>query len=82
MEKTDQPITAEKIKLLLAEQLGLNSDDISNEDSLIEDLHMSPADLTDFLETLSAKNADTSAVDLTEIETVEELLEQLGINDY
>lgn len=70
--------TKDTVKKLLAEQIGVEPDDIGEEDFLIEDLHMSPADLTDFVEKLEASGFPTHGLDLTEIETVEDLLEKLS----
>lgn len=71
-----------KVKRILSEYLGIEPDDISEEDSLIGDLHMKPSDLTDFLEILETEGINTSSLDLTEIETFAELIEELGDNYY
>lgn len=67
----------EKVLNLLSEHLGVEKEDILIEDSFSEDLHMSPANMTDFLEALNQLGIETSKIDMTEIETVEEFLEQL-----
>ena len=66
------------VKKHLAEYLGVEIEDIDDEDSLTQDLHMRPSDLTDFLETLKTNNIDTNTVDLTEIETVGELIDAVN----
>ncbi|OGM13690.1 hypothetical protein A3A76_02650 [Candidatus Woesebacteria bacterium RIFCSPLOWO2_01_FULL_39_23] len=66
-----------KIKTLLAEQLGLGQEDIHEDDSLRDDLHMSSTDLTDFSELLSENKFDTTLIDFINIETVGELIESI-----
>jgi acyl carrier protein len=66
----------EKITKLLADFLGVEPSDITDDDSLIEDLHMTPSDLSDFSELLAKSGFDTSTLDLTEIETVSDLYEK------
>ena len=70
---------AKKIKSALANYLGLEPEDISDDDSLTADLHMKPTDLTDFAESLENINIDTSKLDFTEIDTFSDLLENLDI---
>ena len=65
------------IRKLLAYHLGLEPTDIEDEDSLTIDLHMTPADLTDFIETLNSNGFDSSKLDFSEIETFGELNEKL-----
>lgn len=68
-------------KETLANFLGVEVDDISNEDSLSEDLHMQASDLSDFLGKLEALDFDVTKTDLTKIETVEDLMESLEIEE-
>ena len=70
--------TPEYIKGLLAEQIGVEPDDIKDEDAFSDELHMSAADLSDFSESLTNSGIDTSKLDLTQIETVGDLLEALS----
>lgn len=72
---------ANSVKTLIARGLGIETQDISDDDSLTEDLHMRATDLTDLLEALSENDFDTSRLDLTAIETVSELIEALGVGD-
>jgi len=65
----------EKIKKLLAEAIGVEPEDIKNEDSLIHELHMSPADLAEFSEILQNSGFKITPGDLAEIETFEDLTE-------
>ncbi len=66
------------IKNLLAEQIGVEPDDIKGEDTFADDLHMTATNLSDFVESLSTKGIDTTNIDLTEITTVEDLIELLS----
>lgn len=64
---------------MLAAQIGVEPEDLSDEDSFVEDLHMTHADLTDFSHKLESDGVDPSEVDFTTIETLGELLESLGL---
>jgi len=68
---------ADGIKELLAQHLGLEPEDINEDDSLGGDLHMSATDLANFVETLGDEGIDTSPLDLPNIETVSDLIESL-----
>lgn len=67
----------EKINKLLADFLGIEPADLTEDDSLTEDLHMTPTDLTDFVEILKSAGIDTSILNMAEIETLEDLHEKL-----
>lgn len=69
-----------KIQTELANYLGIEPEDIEDESSLTEDLHMKATDLTDFLEILARMGYDTSGVDLTEIDTFLEFVESITDN--
>jgi len=58
--------------------LGVEPDDISEEDSMAVDLHMGITEISDFLETLKDKGMVTEKIDLSEIDTVGELIEALN----
>ena len=73
----DETLNKNKIKELLASQIGVESDDIDEEDFFTEDLHMTPTDLTDFTNVLEKEGFNTAKVDFTEIETVGDLIEAL-----
>lgn len=74
MEKSDISFAVNKI---LADFLGVEPSDISEDDSLTEDLHMTAIDLTDFTEILKTAGFETSKLDMTEVETLEDLYEKL-----
>jgi acyl carrier protein len=67
--------TENTIIKLLAEHIGVEPEDIKPDDFFFDDLHMSPADLSDFMEILTANGIDVSKIDLSTIEAVEDLLE-------
>lgn len=77
MKQTDLEKTKEVIKKLLAEHIGVEPDDINDDDSFIEDLHMNPSELTDFSEKLRQAGFEISGVDFTNLTKVEDLAEEL-----
>lgn len=86
MKKNNQPTSNSNnivglIKEVLAEQIGVEPEDIHDEDSFKDDLHMSPVDLTDFINALQDKGIDTSKIDLVQISTVENLIELLSFEE-
>ena len=70
------------VKTCLADHVGLDIDDISDEDTFMDDLHMQPTEFSDFLEELTEKGLDTQHVDLSTITTVGELIESLSSHIY
>ena len=77
MDKDNKNI-AKKVIELLARHLGVEPDDLSEEDSLTDDLHMRLTDISDFLGMLEQQGLDTEKIDLSEIDSVGELIEALG----
>lgn len=69
--------TKEIVRKELASFLGVDPDDIEDDSSLTEDLHMKATDLTDFMDILIRMGMDTSTVDLNEAETFLDLIEAL-----
>ena len=69
--------TKETVRRELSNFLGVDTEDIEDDSSLTEDLHMKATDLADFMEILTRMNMDTERVDLTETETFSDLLEAL-----
>jgi acyl carrier protein len=67
----------EKVRKELANQLGVEPEDIEDDSSLTEDLHMKASDITDFSESLANSGFVTSNLDFTEIETFIDLVEAL-----
>ena len=72
-------LTPTKVKEILAEQIGVEVEDLNDDDAFIEDLHMTNADLTDFTNKLEVQGVNPTEIDFAEIETLGELLENLGL---
>lgn len=68
------------IKKTLADFLGIDTDDIEDDFSLTEDLHMKASDLTDFLQVLSQKGYLIENLDLTEMETFSDFVEEISLH--
>ena len=67
----------ESVRRELANFLGVDPEDIEDESSLMEDLHMKSTDLADFMEVLTRMDLDTANVNLAEIENFLDLVDQL-----
>lgn len=78
MMDSDSVNNKQKIKRELADYLGVDMDDIEDESVLATDLHMDAVALSDFIEILSKAGFDTENVELTEIETFEDLFEAVA----
>ena len=70
-----------KLKSILADMLGIEVQDINEEDTFADDLHMSASDTTDFLVKLESSGFDISGVDIMEVETITDMIDALGIRD-
>ena len=68
-----------KLLELLSSIIGVEIEDIEIEDSLRDDLHMNSVDLAELVEKLSDEGF--GPVDISEIETVEELIEALHLEE-
>ncbi len=68
----------DRVKEILANQLGIEADDISCEDSFTQELHMSPADLTDFVENLAKEGFETKEIDITNVNNLNDLIDILS----
>ena len=73
----DKDINKKVIKIL-AEHLGVEPEDIDENDTFEHELHMRASDLSDFLGSLENTDFDTGNIDLTQIETVGDLIDALG----
>ena len=73
--------TEKRIIDLLADSIGVDAEDVSVEDTIVDDLHMSAVDLTDFATTLRNKGFDISFEDLTDLETVADLVEAASLKE-
>lgn len=69
--------TKESVRRELANFLGVDAEDIEDDSSLTEDLHMKASDLTDFMEILTRMDMETEGIDLTQTETFLDLVEAL-----
>lgn len=78
-EKNQQKVER-VVKELLAEILGIETDDIDQNDYLTDDLHMGPTEITDLAEKLSQKGVLIPENTLQEISTVGELIEYITNN--
>lgn len=69
--------TKEDVRKILAGFLGIEPEDVEDDFSLKEDLHMKASDLTDFMQLLESKNYDIRSIDFNEVETFSELIDAL-----
>jgi len=65
------------IKETIAEQLGVDVEDVSADDSFSDDLHMGPIELSELIEGLKKKGIDATRINLSDVVTVSELIELL-----
>jgi acyl carrier protein len=70
------------VKTCLADHIGVNVEDINDDDTFMNDLHMRPTEFSDFIEELTEKGLDTRDLDLTSIQTVGDLVESLSSHIY
>lgn len=74
MNKED---TKNKIIKILSEQLGVEPEDINENDSLESDLHMKTTELSDFIHNLNTQGFETDKIDFSVIETVIDIIYSL-----
>lgn len=77
MKITDSEQIISIVKSTLAEYIGVEPEDIEDDDSFVEDLHMNPTDLTDFIAKLQELGVEVTEPDFTDSETVGEFIENL-----
>ncbi len=70
-----------EIKKYLSEYLGIDSDDLANDDYLKEDLHMNSVEISDFLQLLKNKGVDLNLSQITEINTVQDIIDISSENE-
>jgi acyl carrier protein len=73
--------TKQKIKRELADFLGVDMEDVEDETSLTEDLHMNPSTLADFAEILNKAGFPVESSELVDVETFSDLVEMLTIHE-
>jgi acyl carrier protein len=69
-----KPATEEIIKKHVAEYLGISTEDITGDDDLKEDLHMNPAEISDFMQSLKNIGFSVDISNIAAIETVSDLI--------
>ena len=74
--------TTKIIKRVLSEITGAEEEDIRLSDSFREDYHMSSVDIADFIEKLQSSGIDTSKIEISEMQTLEDLVEFVGEEDF
>jgi len=79
--KDTEKLTKDKVKEVIAELLGIETEDIENDFSLREDLHMKAMEISELIQKLQDLGVDTEIIDFSEIETVEDLFEALSISE-
>lgn len=75
---TDTEKIRELIKKLLAEHIGVEPEDIEDDDFLIDDLHMNPSEIIDFSEKLKEVGFDITRIDLMNVKNVEDIVDALS----
>ncbi len=70
-----------KIKKLLSEYLGIGVEDVANDDSLREDLHMNAVEITDYLHLLIDNGIDIDLTKIENIHSVQDLIDISSEND-
>ena len=70
-----KPAIEEIIKNRLAEYLGISAEDITGDDDLKEDLHMNPAEISDFVQSLKKIGYSVDLSNIATIEMVSDLIE-------
>ena len=68
---------SEEIIKLLADHIGVEESELNKDDSFAEDPHRAVEEVTVFIEKLSRTGIKTSSLDLSKIETIEELIEEI-----
>lgn len=66
-----------KIKKILAEFLGVEESDISDDDDFVTDLLMEPSSIFDFQEKLNASEIEAAHIDFKEIHSIDDLMDAL-----
>lgn len=70
--------TTSKVKRELADFLGIGMEDVEDDSFFLEDFHMGAVEMTDFMDILEKAGFETDNIDLTEIETFSDLVEELN----
>ncbi|MBI3396861.1 hypothetical protein HY045_00130 [Candidatus Woesebacteria bacterium] len=78
MINNDYELIKLKIKGVIAVHIGVEAEDIHDDDDLREDLHMNASDLTDLVEKLGVSGFEITKLDLSIIETVDDLVDAVS----
>ncbi len=68
---------SQKVKRELSDFLGIGIEDVEDESEFAADFHMSASDMTDFMDILNKAGFATENLDLTQIETFSDLIEEM-----
>jgi len=74
-------ISEVEIKKYLSEHLGIDAEDLTNDDNLKEDLHMNALEISDFLHLLSDKGISINFSQIAEIHTVQDIIDISSENE-
>ena len=75
----DSNKTKSAVKKLLADHLGIETEDIGDEDFLRDDLHMTPAEISDFIHLVEQKYG-FDFEDISSIESFQDLTDEISQN--
>ena len=67
----------QKVKRELSDFLGIGIEDIEDESDFSVDFHMSPTEMTDFMDILNKSGLETEGIDLANIECFSDLIDAL-----
>lgn len=79
---TEKKTLEDFIKETLANYLGVESEDIKIDDELKEDLNMTAIDLSNIVEILEGEEVDTTRLDITNVNTVDDLADAVSSKKY
>ncbi len=79
--KKHPPKTEAEIKKFLSEHLGIEAEDLANDDYLKEDLHMNSLEISDFLHLLKEKGIDLNLSKINEIQTLQDIIDFTSENE-
>lgn len=69
------------IKSKISGLLGIEIEDINNDDFLKDDLHMNSAEITDLVHILNSEGLNIALSDIAKIESVDDLVEIVAENE-
>ena len=71
--------TKNKILKIIADHIGVEKDELNEEDFLDEDLHLNPSGIMDLAKAFEENDVDISSLNFSEIETISDIFEALEI---